>query len=29
MAEKTNFSSYAEHYFAKGKLISKCKNNKP
>ena len=29
MAEKNNFSSYAEHYFAKGKVISKCKNNKP
>ena len=29
MAEKNNFSSNAEHNFAKSKVISKCKNDKP
>ena len=29
MAEKNNFSSNAEHNFAKSKVISKCKNAKP
>ena len=28
-AEKSNFSSNAWHEFAKDKVISKCKNNKP
>ena len=29
VAEKNNFSSNAYHNFAKGKVISKCKNDKP
>ena len=29
VAEKNNFSSNAWHNFAKGKVISKCKNDKP
>ena len=29
MAEKNAFSSNALHNFAKGKVISKCKNDKP
>ena len=29
MTEKNNFSSNAQHSFAKGKAISKCKNDKP
>ena len=29
MAEKNNFSSNAQHNFARGKVISKCKNDKP
>ena len=29
MAEKNNFSSNAQHNFAKGKEISNCKNGKP
>ena len=29
MAEKNNFSSNAEHNFAKSKVISKWKNDKP
>ena len=28
VAEKNNFSSNAWHNFAKGKVISKCKNDK-
>ena len=28
-AEKNSFSSNAWHNFAKGKVISKCKNDKP
>ena len=27
--EKNNFSSNAQQNFAKGKVISKCKNDKP
>ena len=29
VAEKNNFSSNTQHNFAKGKVISKCKNDKP
>ena len=29
MAQKNNFSSNAYHNFAKGKVMSKCKNDKP
>ena len=29
VADKNNFSSNAQHNFAKGKVISKCKNDKP
>ena len=29
LTEKNNFSSNAQHNFEKGKLISKCKNDKP
>ena len=29
VAEKNNFSPNAQHDFAKGKIISKCKNGKP
>ena len=29
MTEKNNFSSNAEHNFAKGNVIFKCKNEKP
>ena len=29
VAEKNNFSSNAWHNFAKDKVISKCKNDKP
>ena len=29
VAEKNNFSSNAQHNFAKGKIISKYKNDKP
>ena len=29
MAEKNNFSSNGEHNFAKSKVISKCKIDKP
>ena len=29
VAEKANFSSNAQHNFAKGKVISKCKYDKP
>ena len=29
MAEKNAFSSNAWHNFAKGKVISRCKNDKP
>ena len=29
VTEKNNFSSYAYHNFAKGKVISKFKNDKP
>ena len=28
-AEKNNFYSNAQHNFVKGKVISKCKNDKP
>ena len=28
VADKNNFSSNAQHNFAKGKVISKCKNDK-
>ena len=29
VTEKNNFSSNAQHHFAKGKVISKCKHGKP
>ena len=29
VTEKNNFSSNAQHNFAKGKVISTCKNDKP
>ena len=29
LAEKNYFSSNTQHNFAKGKAISKCKNDKP
>ena len=29
VAEKNNFSPNTQHDFAKGKIISKCKNGKP
>ena len=29
VTEKNNFSSNAQHNFAKGKVISECKNGKP
>ena len=29
VAEKNNFSSNGQRNFAKGKVISKCKNDKP
>ena len=29
VTEKNNFSSNAQHNFAKGKVISRCKKGKP
>ena len=29
VAEKNNFFSNAQHNFEKGKVISKCKNDRP